>query len=257
MAITSFDSIQDIVNGCLEAAIEAADVIKLSESVKMTRGSARLSLLGSEPKFAKLPKFYGMKGWAAILSVDLRDSSNRAVRVGARNTYVTMHTYLPTMAAVVGKADGRVVGLRGDGLFACFGLTELRGTGTEVTPEVGGKAVKDAANCGKAMIEAVNEAINPALARAKIPAGLEVGIGIDTGDIVVTRIGLEDVEEITAYGPAVNHACKLRAHNAVVISNRAYQIFPTSKGGRLTFQKSGNNWRVDYPRDMWMLSRAG
>ena len=220
-------------------------------------GSIRASTIADEPEYAVLETNYGMAAWGVILSVDLRGSSNRALRIKAKKTYLTMHTYLPTMAELVGRAKGKIVGLRGDGLFAAFGLTKSIGTGTEVAPEKVKRAVQDATNCGKAMLESITEIINPILSDNDIEAGLEIGVGIAAGEVVVTRIGLEDANELTTYGPSVNHACKLctQGKNEIMLTPGAEKMFPTGKGGRVTFHKKGDAFYVKYPADMKMLNR--
>lgn len=170
-----------------------------------------------------------------------------------------MHTYLPTMAHLVEKAEGKVVGLRGDGLFAAFGVTELTGTGTEVPGKEAGNAAQNAVRCGKAMIEAVKDAINPTLHEGGINGDLAIGVGVDVGNVVITRIGWETASEVTAYGPPVNRACKklaAKVNNAVRISKGVKNIYPSGKAGKVRFSFFSEGFTVDFPNDMFMLRRS-
>jgi class 3 adenylate cyclase len=228
-----------------------------SRSKSASGGDIRASLIGSEPEFASLETEFGMAAWAVVLSVDLRSSSDRAVKVGAEHTYLTMHTYLPTMGELVSRAKGKIVGLRGDGLFAAFGITKLEGSGKEVTSEVSGDAVQCATRCGKAMLEATSDIINPILVSGSVEGGLQIGVGISVGDVVITRIGLRDANEVTAYGPPVNQACKLcgKTSGEIVLAISAKNIFPTSHGGRVKFRQNSHGFIPEYPADMRMLER--
>jgi class 3 adenylate cyclase len=83
------------------------------------------------------------------------------------------------------------------------------------------------------MLEAVADVVNPLLARFELPAGVRIGVGVDQGEIVITRIGLDDAHEVTAYGDAVNTASKLcdQADGSVVISPACLGSYPSGPGG--------------------------
>lgn len=261
--IAKFDEIEEFAKDCMNTAKAAATSIQFSRNEKYAKsllaesGSIRMSLIGDDPDFAELNTGYGMSAWAIILSVDMRGSSNRAIKIGAKGTYLTMHTYLPTMAELVARSDGKIVGLRGDGLFAAFGTTKLIGTGREVTPEASAKAIRSAVDCAHAMHDAVDEIINPLLASEDIDRNVQIGIGIDVGDTVVTRIGLRNANEVTAYGPPVNNACKLTSKTyETIMSPSAKAIYPKSKGGRMGFRQTGDGFVVSYPPDWVTLERS-
>jgi class 3 adenylate cyclase len=259
--IADFDEIWEFAEANLAEAGVAATTIQFStekyaKHLQEDRGSIRASYVGSEPEYAKLTTNYGMSAWAVVLSVDMRGSSPRAIKVGAKDTYLTMHTYLPTMGELVARADGLIVGLRGDGLFAAFGLTKTGKNEKLVTPEVAEAAVKAATRCGKAMQEAVAEIINPLLNDHDMHGDVSIGVAIDVGDVVVTRIGLRDANEVTAYGPPVNEACKLTSKtNDILLTSDAHRMYPTTKGGRMRFFQSSNGYRPQFPSDMVMLER--
>jgi class 3 adenylate cyclase len=232
------------VTQAYQAAREVADnVIVFNEMEKR----AKALLLASTPRFADMANSYGEAGWSVILSVDLRGSSARAVRIGARATFLTMQTYVPTMVYLVGCSGGKVVGLRGDGLFASFGYTETRGGPTREAAE---QALIDAACCGQAMLEAVAGHVNPVLSAGGVAGDLRVGVGIDYSNIVLTRIGWQDAQELTAYGDAVNYACKIRADNCVLLSPQAYELYRKRPDGQVTFGVQGENYRPYFPSSL-------
>jgi adenylate cyclase len=211
---------------------------------------AKALLLASLPQFAAMPNSYGFAGWAAVLSVDLRGSSARANRIGARDTFITMQTYLPSMAFIVGKAGGMIVGLRGDGLFAAFGFKENPG---KPGREAQGAAVQQAASCGMAMIQTVDSCIDRALAGGRIESNLRIGVGIDAGEIVVTRIGWEDAQEVTTYGECVNTACKMKADHGIAVSQHAWDLYPKSDTGRISVSREGDDLRLVVPPELLPL----
>lgn len=256
--IARFAEIEKFACECLTEAVGAIESIQFSMNEKYAKHlqtrSLEASYIGDVPAYQVLKCGYGIAAHSAILSVDLRQSSRRAVTHGPKNTYLTMHTYLPTMAEVVASAEGLIVGLRGDGLIAAFGVTEKAHRDAK-WPD-GPNATKQATHCGKAMIEATEEIINPLLEAEDIPAGLQIGVGIAVGEVVITRIGLRPANEVTAYGAPVNQACKFSdGTNRVRLSKGAYDIFPTTKGGRIRFETYSDSFIPTYPRDMLMLER--
>ncbi len=262
--IADFNEIEGFANECFDIANGAAATIQFSLNASRARysksageGRQEPYLIGNQPQFAELDTAFGMAAYSVILSVDLRRSSKRAVEVGAKHTYLTMHTYLPVMAELVTRASGKIVGLRGDGLFAAFGLTKLVGTGKEVTIEVAHAAMKNATRCGKGMLEATADIINPLLNRNGIRGDLAIGVGISVGEVVVTRIGLGDANEVTVYGPAVNQACKLCSKTTgVALTGSAWDTYPTSSGGKMKFDSiEGGGVRAVFPPGFVMLPR--
>lgn len=259
--IADFDDTYNFVaNKFLEAEDGAEEIRFPVESFAMSEGvqnqkeggfRIRASAITDIPEYEVLKHGTGQSAWAAILAVDLRQSSRRAEEIGARQTYLTMHTYLPTMAHLVGKSDGYVVGMRGDGLFAAFGVSDFDSTEID-----GSKAVQSAISCGKAMTEAVDEIINPVLRKNNVKDGLAIGVGVDIGKVVITRIGLQTANEVTAYGAAVNHACKKYAshgRNEIRVSQAAWEMFPSSKGGTVKMTQGSGYCLVQYPANMNML----
>ena len=124
--IATFDEIDIFAKDLFNGARVGAESIQFSLSENSERhryqksaGGIRASLVGNEPEYAKLSMARGMGAWAVILSVDLRESSERAVRLGGEHTYLTMHTYLPTMIELVDRAKGLIVGLRGGSCPFC------------------------------------------------------------------------------------------------------------------------------------------
>jgi adenylate cyclase len=117
-----------------------------------------------------------------------------------------------------------------------------------------GQTVSHASVCGQHMLEVVQEIVNPALEERGVEADLEIGVGIDVGEVIITRIGLPIGFEVTAYGDAINRASKIcsKAQGAVYISNKADSAFPSGPGGTVrTFPVLNEDaYRLEMPPRM-------
>jgi class 3 adenylate cyclase len=242
--LAQFDEIDKFARKCFHEANDGAKVIRfsLTENEHYSKGGRDIKAaapysIGNTPRFVELDNFRGVGGWAVVLSVDLRGSSKRATEIGAEDTYLTMHTYLPTMAELVSKANGKIGSLRGDGLFAVFGFTEYTDDQKTLPEGIGKVAIQNATRCGKAMIETTVDILNPIMEENDILGELRIGVGICVGDVVVTQIGIGDAIERTLYGTPVNNACKAStATNEMILTNQAEALFPSSKGGQVKFK---------------------
>jgi len=263
MALLKVADLLDIASQCFTDAQEAADEINLSAMAESEhhygrKNAADVQHISSRPKLSKVKTFHGLRGWATLLCFDLRRSTRRALELGPRDTYLTMHTYLPTMLELVGRGGGQVVGLRGDGAIACFGLVELDGPDAAPTKEQREEALRQAARCGTGMVEAIDAVVNRVLEANKVKGGLQIGVGIDVGNIVATNIGRGGATELTAYGNCVNGCCKNSdGNNSVVLSLDAKKQFPKSPTGRADFKRfrdRDDSFLLRYPSDYRTLS---
>jgi class 3 adenylate cyclase len=227
------NQIAAIVLKNMQRALETADRIRLLEEVR--KYAAARGMVSDIPRYSRLRLTSAEKAWAAVLFMDMRDSTARAQEVGPRATFVTMHALLPAMAFLVTDAGGYIVGFRGDGLFAAFGIDEH---GANPVDRSKSDAVHEAAICGQSMIEAVSDVVNPLLDRFSLPSGIRIGVGVDFGEIVITRIGLDEAHEVTAYGDAVNMASKLsdKADGSVVISPICSDLYPSGPYGQVRLE---------------------
>jgi class 3 adenylate cyclase len=261
--IATLEDVKGFIETVYEQAEEAANgIFQFSEGV--VKNARTKAMLASYPRYGSLQVGGGKEVWAAILYTDLRNSSNRALEVGPRGTYLSMHCLLGGLAYLVQKAGGCVSNFRGDGLFGLFGLDN---TGNNPTGLDEGRVVQKATTCGIAMIEMIDEVINPLLAANGIRGDLRIGVGIDHGRIVVTKIGLIDANEITPYGPPVNHAAKFCGGNCeIYVSQRARDIYPPGKRGQITFERVSvtlrgdralTGYKVRYPKTFQALGRDG
>lgn len=237
----------------LERAKKFATKIQFIEKSAMSNTwreesrSIRASI-SDDPEFSKLEYSDGQATWTSIMSIDLRDSTKLADQITPRNMYLTMHTFLPTLAYICEHSGGEVMNFRGDGLFAAFGLKKINTTEDEPTREEKLNANRDSVVCGLRLIQSISSAIEVVLSDDGIDVDLHAGVGIDCGHATVTRIGWMSAGELTAYGSCVNEACHLaNGRDKVVASSRVTDLYPSGEGGKLKFHPtSGSGFLAQY-----------
>lgn len=236
-----------------EAAIPTVERFSANSKKSMTiEGSLSIA---DDPRYKALPNGHARNAHAVVLAVDLRCSTWYAQHHGPRNTFSLLHTFLPTMEYIVDQTGGVVIGLRGDGLIAGFGLTDVVNDERVFTTEKAERAASSSVRCGKAMVESMESIINPLLEEYDIPADRSAGVGITTGQVVITRIGIENASEVTAYGSCLNQACKNSdGNNQVFIHHSVESLYPTEKGGPVRFSqvRGKHGWfnLSSYPYDI-------
>lgn len=68
---------------------------------------------------------------------------------------------------------------------------------------------------------------------------ISIGIGVTYGDVIVTKIGINDVYDVKAFGDCVNKASKYSGgDNKIHVSNTIRDKWPKGKDGTLKFIKS-------------------
>jgi adenylate cyclase len=151
------------------------------------------------PSIDNMPIGSARKLQAAVMFFDLRGSSSWSVDVAV---YV-LNVVIPTMMRIVHDHDGYIEKNTGDGVMAIFALGD------------GEKTCKSALQCAMASFCTLREVINPHLLNIGLPT-IHARIGIDFGEIVVSRVGVPKGSArqarsfLTAIGAAPNIACRLQ-----------------------------------------------
>ena len=133
-----------------------------------------------------------------ILMSDLRGFTALSSRLGAENLINVLNRYFESMVAVIQKYGGTVIEFLGDGIFTVFGAPKD-------LPDHALCAVKCAVEMQLAMKE-----VNDWNRQNGYPE-LEMGIGINTGDVVVGNIGSEKKMKYGCMGSAVNITGRLES----------------------------------------------
>jgi adenylate cyclase len=136
-------------------------------------------------------KLGGEKRMVTILMADLRGFSGMAERLEPERVVRILNNYLGAMAEVIARFQGTIDEFIGDAVLALFGAPIQR-------PD----DAQRAAACAVAMQLALRE-VNAINERAGMPR-LDMGISVNTGEVVVGNIGSEKRAKYGVVGREVN-----------------------------------------------------
>jgi adenylate cyclase len=155
-------------------------------------------------------KLGGQRQKVTIMTSDLRGFTSTSERLPAEEVIKILNIYLGYMADVITQYQGTIDEFMGDGILILFGAPTSR---------------KDDANraiaCAVSMQQAM-EPVNEKMKEMGLP-NLEMGIGINTGEVVVGNIGSE---KRTKYGVVGSHV------------NLTYRIESYTVGGQILISES-------------------
>lgn len=170
----------------------------------------------------------------SVLFIDMRGSTKRAQIIGAEKTFLSMHAFIPAMLEVIKYYNGYVIDLMGDGIMVFFGgkkssLTKIQ-------------AAQNAGLCGLDMLKVLDEVVNTILDREKIWK-ISCGVGVDYGKVVVTKIGIDGIFDVKAYGDCINKAAHFAddAQNEVLVSETINNLWPSGKSGKMKLKLYKND----------------
>jgi hemerythrin-like metal-binding protein len=134
-----------------------------------------------------------------VLTSDIRGFTAQANKLPPEQVIEILNFYLTAIIKVIDEYQGTINDFMGDGLLVFFGVPVAR----EDDP-------KRAIACAVAMqlaMEKVNEQV-----QSWGFASLEIGIGINTGEVVVGNIGSKTRTKYTAIGDGVNLAYRIESY---------------------------------------------
>jgi adenylate cyclase len=158
-----------------------------------------------------------------MLFADIADSTGLAERLGPRRFGEILSRYYADMTEIVFDHGGLLDKYLGDGVMAIFGMTE-----SQADPE--GRAVR----AGLSMLDRV-ETMNREHGKGE---RIAIGVGINTGPVMVGYVGTDERVELTAIGDTVNVASHLQIHarpNRVLVAPATCAAI----AGRFSFQRIG------------------
>ncbi|NEO27451.1 MAG: adenylate/guanylate cyclase domain-containing protein [Kamptonema sp. SIO4C4] len=143
----------------------------------------------------------GKRQIVTILISDLRGFSAIAESLNPEETMHLLNLYFEKMTEVIGQYEGTINEFIGDGIIVFFGAPTQR-------PDDGERAIA----CAVAMQLAMEE-VNEQLQTQYLPP-LKMGIGIDTGEVVVGNVGSKKRAKWTVVGYHVNLAARIESFTA-------------------------------------------
>jgi adenylate cyclase len=163
-------------------------------------------------------KLGGKKQQITILTSDLRGFTALSELWSPEEVVLILNIYLEQMLNVITDYQGTVDKFMGDGIVVLFGAPVPRENDAE-------RAVA----CALAMQLAM-PAVNEKLERLGLPV-LEMGIGINTGEVIVGNIGSEIHTEYTVIGREMNLVFRIETYstgNQILISHSTLEAVGTS-----------------------------
>lgn len=187
----------------------------------------------------------GRKLKAAILYNDLKGFSQLVATTPKKKVLKVLHAFVSEMARIAPDFGGEVVDCAGDRIMAAFWRPYNNDNR---------QPIYDALSCAFWMQTVVDRGLKPILARKGLP-DVSCGIGIDYGQVVVTRVGIRNRNKLVLLGDAANTAAKLEdlAEEGQTI------VSPIVYANRPSFMM-GNGWAFDPYPDLnapaWYISRC-
>lgn len=182
------------------------------------------------------------KGNFAVLFVDMRKSTERAEKVGAEKTFLTMHVFLTALLETIKYYDGKVIDIMGDGIMVFWGGKAARKEDNMVKT----KAIQNAGLCGLDMLTVREKVINKIIKDESLGSFINIGIGVTFDSVVVTKIGIEDTYDVKAFGNCINTASKYADEmwNKVKVSKKVRNEWPKGDGGKISFSSEKDGYSI-------------
>lgn len=149
-----------------------------------------------------------------ILLSDIRGFSAIANAHAATDVVALLNRYFKSMGDIITEFGGRIDKLMGDSILVVFGLPESKEDDAE-------RALACAVKMQQAMSE-LNEC-NQSLGMPDV----FMGIGINSGEVVVGELGSEHYNEYTVIGDEVNLVSRIESHSLrgqILISDQTYDL---------------------------------
>lgn len=170
------------------------------------------------------------------LVADMRDSSKHLESATSpkkskvsdiQRVFYETSALLPAISMVVGFHGGSVTEYLGDGALALF----------KINSENRNETIYASRGAAVDIIETARNVVNAALYDKYQLPEIDVGVGLATSKAMVTLIGADHDSQPKAFGECVFRATKLSTgRNQIYTDKRLWEIWPTSKEGRLTFK---------------------
>lgn len=154
----------------------------------------------------------GEKRKVTTLISDIRGFTSMSEKLPPEEVVRVLNLYLNVMNKIIKKYGGTINDIMGDGLVIFFGAPIQKVDDTE-------RAVA----CAIAMQQAM-EIVNQKNKELNLPE-LQMGIGINTGEVIVGNIGSEEHIKYTAIGSHVNLAARIESYTTggqILVSESTY-----------------------------------
>ena len=157
----------------------------------------------------------GKRAVVTVLFADIRGFTSMSEKMSAQQVSEILNEYFTVMEPIITSCNGIINKFIGDAVMAIFG-----------EPIQDKNHAYNAVKCGYAMLQKVKELQAKWVQEGK--PKIEIGVGINTGEVFVGNIGSENRMEYTVIGDTVNLASRLESYNKVyktkmLISTSTYE----------------------------------
>lgn len=193
--------------------------------------------------------------YVTVLMSDLRGFTTISETYDADEVVDLLNRYFSHMSKIIYKYGGTIDKLIGDSIMAVFGI-----------PASGTNHALDAACCAIEMQIAMS-AFNKENLRLGLPA-LYMGIGINSGDVVASRLGSDLFSEYTVIGNAVNVTARIESSTVrgqILISHSTYEeikehvevheLMEVFVKGRKSALRLYDLFKIKHPRELTVPER--
>lgn len=147
-------------------------------------------------------KLGGKKAVVTVLFSDIRGFTSLSEKMSAEEVSSILNEYFGEMEPIITKYNGVINKFIGDAIMAIFG-----------EPIQDDNHPQNAVKCAYEMLQRVKFLREKWLSEGK--PKIEIGIGINTGEVFIGNIGTETRMEYTVIGDTVNLASRIESYNKV------------------------------------------
>ena len=157
----------------------------------------------------------GKKSVVTVLFADIRGFTSMSEQMSAQQVSEILNEYFTEMEPIISQYNGVINKFIGDAVMAIFG-----------EPIQDKNHAQNAVRCAYAMLTKVKELQKKWIREGK--PKIEIGVGINTGEVFVGNIGSINRMEYTVIGDTVNLASRLESYNKIyktklLISSTTYE----------------------------------
>ncbi len=151
-------------------------------------------------------KLGGKRAVVTVLFSDIRGFTSLSEKMSAEEVSVILNEYFAEMEPIITKYNGVINKFIGDAVMAIFG---------EPIQDI--NHPQNAVKCAYEMLKKVEYLREKWLFEGK--PKIEIGVGINTGEVFIGNIGTETRMEYTVIGDTVNLASRIESYNKVYRTN--------------------------------------
>lgn len=148
----------------------------------------------------------GKRANVTVLFADIRGFTSMSEKLTPEEISLILNEYFTEIEPIIAKYNGVINKFIGDAVMAIFG-----------EPIHDKNHALNAVMCANAMLKKVKQLQEKWLYEGK--PKIEIGVGINTGDVFVGNIGSEKRLEYTVIGDTVNLASRLESYNKIYKTN--------------------------------------